>query len=405
MRILSVTAQKPDSTGSGVFLTELVKGFAAHNCIQAVVCGTVSGENLDFPEDVALFPVHFQSQELPFPVCGMSDEMPYESTRYRDMDENMTAQFRTAFEKKISEAVETFQPDVILCHHLYFMVSLVRQMYPNIPVYGQCHGSDLRQLESNSWQREWIKSQIPKLDGIYALHDAQKQRICEIFNIPDHKVQVMGTGYNSSVFFLDVTVSKNTDKVRYLFAGKLSEKKGVYSLLRCLNHLKYPEQAELYLAGGCGTEEELAQLKALAQTLPCPVTFLGKLDQKSLARQMNLCDVFILPSFYEGLPLVLIEAMACGMKIISTDLPGIYPWLNQAIPDSGAIFVAPPTMRNIDEPIPDELPAFELRLAQAMEDAVHRPLPDQEQIHHLSWDALCRKLLATFNIQEAQSCS
>lgn len=404
MRILSVTAQKPDSTGSGVFLTELVKGFSALNCTQAVVCGAVSGDPLGFTHDISLFPVYYQSEALPFPVCGMSDEMPYESTRYRDMDESMTVLFRSAFEKKISEAVESFKPDVILCHHLYFMASLVRQLYPNIPVYGQCHGSDLRQLETNAWQQEWIKSQIPKLDGIFALHDAQKQRICEIFNLPPQKVQVMGTGYNSSIFFRDNTISKNTVKVFYLFAGKLSEKKGVYSLLRCLNHLKSPEQAELYLAGGCGSEEELAQFQDLARTLPCPVTFLGKLDQKSLAEQMNLCDIFVLPSFYEGLPLVLIEAMACGMKIISTDLPGIQPWLNQAIPNSGAIFVTPPTMHNTDEPVSVELPGFELRLAQAMEEAIHRPLPDQEQIQHLSWDALCRKLLDIFNSQEASSC-
>ena len=404
MRILSVTAQKPDSTGSGVFLTELVKGFSALNCQQAVVCGTVSGESLDFPQNISLFPVSYQSQELPFPICGMSDEMPYESTRYRDMDENMSVLFRSAFEKKISEAVESFKPDIILCHHLYFIASLVRQMYPNIPVYGQCHGSDLRQLETNTWQQEWIKSQIPKLDGIFALHEAQKQQILKIFDLPDHKIQVMGTGYNSSIFFRDNSLSKNTVKVFYLFAGKLSEKKGVYSLLRCLNHLKYPEQAELYLAGGCGSEEELAQLKELAQTLPCPVTFLGKLDQESLAHQMNLCNIFVLPSFYEGLPLVLIEAMACGMKIISTDLPGIQPWLNQAIPDSGAIFVTPPTMRNTDEPITSELPSFELRLAQAMEEAIHRPHPDQEQIQYLSWDALCQKLLIIFNSQEAPSC-
>ena len=398
MRILSITAQKPDSTGSGVFLTELTRAFEALDCQQAVVCGTTQEDTLPFGSQILTFPVHYQSKQLPFPVCGMSDEMPYESTRYRDMTKEMTSQFREAFRQKITEAVETFHPDVILCHHLYFMASLTRELYPNIPIYGQCHGSDLRQLETNPWQREWIKNQIPKLDGIFALHEAQQEQICHIFDLPPQQVLVMGTGYNSGNFFRDGSIPKDTSVTNYLFAGKLSEKKGVHSLLRCLSQLKNPEKVHIYLAGGCGSEEEFRKLQAMAEHAPCPVTFLGKLDQKSLARQMNLCDVFILPSFYEGLPLVLIEAMACGMKIISTDLPGIYPWLNQAIPDSGAIFVAPPTMRNIDEPIPDELPAYELRLAQAMEDAVHRPLPEQEQIQHLSWDALCRKLLAIFNI-------
>ena len=404
MRILSITAQKPDSTGSGVFLTELVKGFSQLNCQQAVVCGTVSGEPLVFSQDISLFPVCYLSESLPFPVCGMSDEMPYESTRYRDMTEEMTCQFRSAFSAKISEAVESFRPDVILCHHLYFIASLVRQMYPSIPVYGQCHGSDLRQLETNPWQRNWIREQIPKLDGIFALHEAQRERICEIFDLPPQRVQVMGTGYNSGIFFREKQDSRNPQKTRFLFAGKLSEKKGVYSLLACLSHLKQPEKAELYLAGGCGTEQELEHLRQIAAMVPCPVTFLGKLNQQSLAHQMNRCDVFVLPSFYEGLPLVLMEAMACGMKTICTDLPGIRPWLDRAVPQNGTIFIAPPELRNADEPVRETLPDFQIRLAQALESASNLPAPSPDQVRHLSWNSLCRKLLTIFENQEVTPC-
>ena len=400
MRILSITAQKPDSTGSGVFLTELTRAFDILDCQQAVVCGTVQEDTLPFHPNIATFPVHYQSEALPFPVCGMSDEMPYESTRYRDMTEEMTAQFREAFRQKISEAVESFQPDVILCHHLYFMASLTRKLYPTIPIYGQCHGSDLRQLETNPWQRDWIKAQIPKLDGIFALHEAQREQICNIFDLSPEQVRVMGTGYNSTVFFRDEDIQKDEKTTNYLFAGKLSEKKGVHSLLRCLSHLKNPEQAHIYLAGGCGSEDELQKLQDMADHAPCEVTFLGKLDQRSLAAHMNRCDVFVLPSFYEGLPLVLIEAMACGMETISTDLPGIQPWLNQAIPNCGTIFVTPPQMRNTDEPIVETLPDFERRLAQALEQAAPGPLPDPTQVMHLSWRSLCRKLLAIFDHQE-----
>ena len=404
MRILSITAQKPDSTGSGVFLTELTKAFDTLGCDQAVVCGTVQNDVLPFLPNIATYPVYYQSEALPFPVCGMSDEMPYESTRYRDMTEDMTARFRNVFSQKITEAVETFRPDVILCHHLYFLASLTRELYPNIPLFGQCHGSDLRQLETNPWQREWIQNQIPKLDGIFALHEAQKSQICKIFKIPQDRVRVMGTGYNSSIFYHDEEILRDGQEIRYLFAGKLSEKKGVHSLIHCLSQLKNPENAHMYLAGGCGSEEELEKLRMMADQAPCPVTFLGKLDQKALAVQMNRCDVFVLPSFYEGLPLVLIEAMACGMKTISTDLPGIQPWLNQAIPNCGTIYVTPPHMLNTDEPIPAEIPAFETRLAKAMDFSATVPLPDANQVSHLSWTALCRKLLTIFEHQEVSQC-
>lgn len=393
MRILSVTAQKPDSTGSGVYLTELVRGFDRLGCAQAVVCGTVREDSVVFPEGIQVFPVLYNSRELPFPVCGMSDEMPYESTRYRDLSDRMTRQLMNTFRKKIAEAVESFRPDVILCHHLYFLAALVRQMYPEIPVYGQCHGSDLRQLGTNPWQADWIKGEIRNMDGIFALHEAQKQQICAIFDVPENRVTVMGTGYNGDVFFIDDTARK-TEKIRYIFAGKISEKKGVYSLLRCLDHLKHPENVELLLAGGCGSQEELEKFRALAEKAPCDVQFLGKLDQKTLASWMNECDVFVLPSFYEGLPLVLIEAMACGLKTICTDLPGIRPWLDRALPGNGTVFVTPPKMRNADEPIPEQLPDFEIRLARAMEEAQTRNNPDQNRVAALSWTALCQKFMS-----------
>ena len=400
MRILSVTAQKPDSTGSGVFLTELVKGFDALGMEQAVICGVTEADKLPFPAHISVFPVYYKTDVLPFPVCGMSDEMPYESTRYRDLDQVMTQQLMDAFHEKITEAVDNFHPDVILCHHLYFLAALVRETCPEIPVCGQCHGSDLRQIETNPWQRTWIRNEIRQIREVFALHGVQKERIRDIFGLTEDQVQVMGTGYNSGVFYLDPAIQRDPAKMRYLFAGKLSEKKGIYSLLRCLEHLEHPERVEVYLAGGCGSEEELENLRMLAEAAPCPVKLLGKLDQKSLAAHMNACDVFILPSFYEGLPLVLIEAMACGMKTICTDLPGIRPWLDQAIPDSGAVFVTPPRMRNTDEPIPEELPDFEMRLARAMEAAENQPLPDQELVQRLSWDALCRKLITIFEQQE-----
>ena len=159
---------------------------------------------------------------------------------------------------------------------------------------------------------------------------------------------------------------------------------------------QYPEVSWKEFRTTQRIREELDKLKAMAEKCPCKVTFLGKLDQKTLAKRMNQCDVFILPSFYEGLPLVLIEAMACGLRTICTDLPGIRPWLDKALPENGTLFVAPPRMRNTDEPIPETLPDFEKRLARAMDDARQAKFPDEQQVARLSWDALCEKLIQIF---------
>ena len=399
MRILSVTAQKVDSTGSGVFLTELVKGFHKLGHEQAVVCGTVREDVIALPEGVTVFPVYYKTENLPFPICGMSDEMPYESTRYCDMTEEMTHRFRSAFQEALETAVRDFRPDVILCHHLYYLAALVREICPGIPVYGQCHGSDLRQIRKNSWQREWILSRIPKLDGIFALHAQQKEAICQTFGLSENRVTVMGTGYNSDVFYLDEEIRSSRDpkKIRLIFAGKLSEKKGLFSLLRALRLLPHPERYELALAGGYGNTLEYEEICRLAETAPCPVTFLGRLTHPELAREMNASDAFILPSFYEGLPLVLIEAMACGLKTVCTDLPGIRPWLEQTIPQCGTIFVEPPRMFNEDEPYPEDLEFFEQRLAEAIASVKNRHCADLDLVRRVSWSALCEKLISIWN--------
>ena len=396
MRILSVTAQKADSTGSGVFLTELVGCFQRAGHVQAVLCGTMPGEEIRMPEGVAVYPVCYATPELPFDVCGMSDEMPYDSTRYRDLNEEMTGQLFAAFRSRIRQAVEEFKPDVILCHHLYFLAALIRQMYPDLKVYGQCHGSDLRQFGKNPWQREMIQENIPKLDGIFALHEQQKEKICSVFGISADKVRVFGVGYSSRVFYLDREAKerKPADKIRVIFAGKLSEKKGVYSLLRAIQYLPEPHRYELRLAGGYSTLQELEAMKDLAQKVPCQVSFLGRLDHATLAREMNESDIFVLPSFFEGLPLVLMEAMACGLRVVCTDLPGIRPWLDSGVPGHGVRFVTPPAMRNEDEPVKESLPDFERELAAALEEVQKVPLAEESAVLAHSWKGLAKKYIS-----------
>lgn len=399
MKILSVTAQKPNSTGSGVYLTELIKGFAKMGHKQALIAGVYAEDQIEIPENVLYYPVYYKSREIPFPIVGMSDEMPYESTKYSEMTEEMTEHLKHGFRKRIERAMEEFQPDIILCHHLYFLTAFVRECCPNCQVYGLCHGSDLRQIKKNPWKREYIRTQIRALDGVLALHEEQKEEIKAYYACGEEQMTVLGTGYNSAIFYRSVTANdavqkKDGEKLRLVFAGKISEKKGVMSLLRAIAF--FPDAKErvlLQIAGGHGDTEEYKKIFHMAEECPCEVVFLGKLSQMDLAEVFRQGDVFVLPSFYEGLPLVLIEAMACGMRAVCTDLPGIREWLDKSLPGNEIVYVKPPKMVNEDEPVKEELPGFEKRLAEAVLKAESAGLVDERELQKLSWDGVCTRLI------------
>lgn len=397
MNILTISAQKPDSTGSGVYLAETVQGFASQGHRVTVVCGVDDADNPHVPGAYDLHAARFHTPSLPFPVVGMSDVMPYEATRYRDLTPVMVEQFKAAFIATVERAVRQACPDLVICHHLYLLTALVAQMDLGCPVVAVCHNTDLRQMRSHSLERGLICEGIQKLDGIFALHDAQVPEIAEVYGVDPRRIQVVGTGYNNTVFY-PVDGLRDPNQVRVVYAGKIARAKGVHSLLSCLGLLPFERGGfELHMAGGHGVPREYEQAVWLAERAPYPVTFEGKLSQPDLARLYNASDIFVLPSFFEGLPLVMVEALACGCKVVVTNLPGLQPWVQSQMPGAPVVYVDPPRMVGPDEPMAEDLLAFEERLAGALVEAAALPRPTSEQARgytqHLSWTSLAERML------------
>lgn len=400
MKILSITAQKPSSTGSGVYLTELVKEYAKMGHEQAVVAGVYEDDVVELPAGTAFYPVYFSSEELPFPITGMSDEMPYKSTRYCDMTEEMTGQFQRAFLKVIERAVKELEPEVILCHHLYLLTAMVRERFPEKKIYGFCHNTDLRQMKKTALCRDYIREQIRRLDRIFVPQSAQEEGVREIFGVEKERIIIAGMGYNSQIFRPmtdgEETEAINEDKkvTRLVFAGKISEKKGVMSLIRSLSYLDCERDSlKLYLAGSTGNEEEYRLIRELAAKCRYEVIFLGRLSQTELAKVYNKCDVFVLPSFFDGLPLTVIEALACHDRVVISELPGVREWLEISAPGADIRYVRMPEMKNTDEPVEAELPGFEQRLADALKASIETKETKTADVSQISWERIAKRVL------------
>ena len=397
MRILSITAQKPSSTGSGIYLTELVKEFAKSGCTQAVIAGVTREDQVELQEGTAWYPVLFESESLPFPVVGMSDEMPYQSTRSCDLTETMTRQFEEAFLEVAEKAVREFQPDLILCHHLYLLTAIIRERFPSHAIYGFCHNTDLRQMQKTDLKRSYIREQIRKLDHIFVPQSAQKQGVQKIYDMPEEQITILGMGYNKDVFH--VMGKKPEDGItRLVFAGKIAEKKGVKSLIKSLSYLPCKrEELEVLLAGSAGNETEFRQIQDLASKCPYPVRFLGRLAQPELARVYNQSDVFVLPSFFDGLPLTVIEALACGDRVVVTDLPGIRDWIESNTSGAFVRYVPMPKMQNTDEAVEESLPVFERNLADALFASIQTETKKAADVSRISWAAIAKKIRNFFD--------
>ena len=402
MKILSITAQKPHSTGSGTYLTELVRAFGRMGHEQAVVCGIYPDDRISFPEEVACCPVYFSNSSVrgsvPYPIVGMSDIMPYESTRYRDMTPEMTDEFRRAFTGAVGRAVDLLDPDLIICHHLFLLTALVRKHFPGRVICGISHGTDLRQMVNCPHLAETVRPEIARLDRAFALHDDQAGQIRDIFGMDPARVDVIGSGYNAGMFNTEGRKPyESGGPVRLCYAGKISRPKGVPELLKALSMLDAdPDVPEfrLTMAGGCQDEA----LAGALDSLPPYAVHLGQIPQEQLAALMKSSDIFILPSFFEGLPLVLIEAMASGALPVSTDLPGVREWIDANTGGPNVRYVPMPEMKSIDEPEDSARAGFTGELASVIAGAIRDissgaapgELPDTSSI---TWDSLASKLL------------
>jgi glycosyltransferase involved in cell wall biosynthesis len=397
MNILHILTQKPNSTGSATYMCATIKGFKGHN--QAIVAGIDKNDIVDFQvENVKFYPVLYNTKDLPFDVVGMSDIMPYPSTKYRDLNETKVNQLKEEFKKVIKRAIDEFKPDVIISHHLYLLTSFVREIVDDIKVIGICHGTCLKQLLSHDLERDYIISNIAKLDKIVALHNEQKKDIIDIFGVDDNLVEVLGCGYDEEIFFRNSS-NLGLEKIIITYAGKIAKIKGVESLIKALNKLKFDKNLiEVNIVGDGSDEEEYKQIYDLAMKSKYKINFLGKLSQTKLASLLRQSHLFVLASFAEGLPLVVIEALASGCNVVTTDILGVKEWMGDVINDSSKInYVKLPKMKDLTTPFEDDLENFETNLSNSLNDMIMKIINDDSRNKNVdmidkTWRGLCKKL-------------
>ena len=212
--------------------------------------------------------------------------------------------------------------DIIYVHfplHVAPVIKIVSLYHKKIIL--NFHGSDLNFINPHTKLMSLFLSSIIKHAQIVVPSHYFKGKITREYNIDSSKVFVYPSGgVNENVFFNNIKKEHNSFTVGYI--SSFIKTKGWRVFLEAVNILSKSNtisRLNVIMAGG---GEDFYKIKSFAKTHGINIQLYQELNQRSLAEVYNELDVFIFPSHEESLGLVGLEAMACGVPVISSDING-----------------------------------------------------------------------------------
>ncbi|MFC2947734.1 polysaccharide pyruvyl transferase family protein [Virgibacillus sediminis] len=192
------------------------------------------------------------------------------------------------------------------------------------------HGGDIDQMSKKSSIVQKLTGKIlHEADHIIAVGEGLKQDIHENFSISDDKISVINMGVNRNVFHehskeeIRKKLGVDQEEKMLLFVGNLIRAKGLDELTAAYRTLtKEDPSITLHLIGEPKDEAYFQELSEKTDALEGG-TIHGGMAQTDVAEWMAASDVFVLPSHIEGFGLVALEAMACGLPVVGTDVGGL----------------------------------------------------------------------------------
>jgi colanic acid/amylovoran biosynthesis glycosyltransferase len=204
------------------------------------------------------------------------------------------------------------------------------------PVVTSCHGSDITVYPHVPGHEHFVERLPHVLRQVSAVHCVSEsvQRAVIDFGLEPAKARVIRQGVDPELFHPNGNggpPEREPDALRVISVAWLRWMKGfewALEAIRALVDAGVPVQLEIL--GGDPTEEvgERTERDRVVHTvadlgLEDHVHLRGNVPSAEVARRLQAADVFLLPSLDEGLPTVLLEAMACGVPVVATDCGGV----------------------------------------------------------------------------------
>lgn len=227
---------------------------------------------------------------------------------------------------RLKRTLQDMNPDLIMTNllHADFIGRFFIQFFVPCKVISSL-------VTTYNFKRYWLARLFERLskglaDGYMANSESVKKTYVEKFHVPEKKITVIPAGIDTNLFLSiekDIILKEELgiplDNRVIICVGSLHKNKGHRFLLSAFEEIynTYPHTKLLIVGSGVEKDALLKQIERYQSKNA--ICFLGRRDD--VPKLLRLSDVFILPTFFEGMSNAIMEAMAAGLPIITTDIP------------------------------------------------------------------------------------
>lgn len=191
----------------------------------------------------------------------------------------------------------------------------------NKPVVTTLRGEDITRARKNLLDKFILKWCIRFSSNVVAVSESIKTWVIDNNPGADKKIIVIANGVEESLLEINSTETKNDNEVRILTIGSLIERKGIDQIIKAMARIKKEIPVYLTIIGNGPEKTKLEELVKSFDLLG-KIKFVGEVMPENVSNYLSNADIFILASHSEGRPNVILEAMASGLPVISTDIEG-----------------------------------------------------------------------------------